>query len=302
VPDLQVTLGAAARPVLCDAFAAAHHTIEAQLYNVNDPAVVDALNAAAQRGVSVTLYVEGDRGRFRHTGSHVPAPSHVRKTAAAYLKLFDRRVHVVVEGDILSLEHAKAAVIDGKRAFIATANANATGFGDPGEALVADAAPPDVSAIRDTIAGRTAFSERVVSGPSTELRSRIAALLEAPHDERIAAEGLSDPAIVVALLQRHAKGLRDEVLVDHKKKATRVMRYLAAAGVDIRTLPNAHLHEKYVDTGDRIYLGSANLTYDGLNKSREIGIVAPAADFGAGADALRADFAAMWARASPIGA
>ena len=39
------------------------------------------------------------------------------------------------------------------------------------------------------------------------------------------------------------------------------------------------MHEKYVDAGDRIYIGSANLTRNGLDEGCELGLVAAAADF-----------------------
>lgn len=300
--DLTVTLGTAARGVLCDAFATAQRSIEAQFYSIGDPAVIAALSAAARRGVLVTIHLEGDRGRYHHRGPHVPTADHVRLSAAAYARAFDPRVHLIVEADAATLEHAKAAVVDAERAFIATANPNPDGFGKPGQVLVEDDAPDDVSVIRAAIADENGQSDRVVSGPDAQSRQRIAQLFLSPSDERVAMEDLSDAAIVNALISRRARGAHDEVLVKCEKVPAAQMRELAAAGVDIRTLPDTHLHEKYVDAGDRIYLGSANLTRNGLDEAREIGIVAAVQDFGSGAAALRADFDTMWSRAVPIGA
>jgi len=302
VADLQVTLGAASRAVLCDAITGAHSSIDAQFYSLGDRAVIDVLNAAAKRGVSVTLHVEGDRGRYGHHGPHVPNTDHVRATAAAYASFLDNHIHLVVEGDAGVLEHAKAAVVDGQRAFIATANPNTDGFTSPGQVVVEDDEPVDVAAVQDAIDGKSALSSRVVSGPSAQSRERIAQLLAAPCDERIAVEDLSDTAIMSALIERRAQGSHDEVLVKCEGAPAPQMRDLAAAGVDIRALPRAHLHEKYVDAGDRIYIGSANLTRNGLDEAREIGVVAPASDFGSGAVALRADFDAMWSNAVRISA
>lgn len=302
VADLQVTLGAESRGVLCDAFAGARSSIEAQYYSIGDEAVVSELNAAARRGVAVTLHVEGDPGRYKHRISHIPYADHVRSTAAKYAGAFDPRVHLVVESDSKTLEHAKAAVVDGTRAFIATANPNTEGFRAPGQVMVEDDAPADVVAIRAAIAGDDAQSSRIVSGPDAQSRQRIAKILEAPCCERIAIEALSDPAIVSALIARHAHGINDELIVKCEDTPTQQMRDLAAAGVAIRTLPGAHLHDKYIDAVDRIYLGSANLTRNGLDEAREIGIVANATDFGNGVNSLRADFDAMWSKAVPIGA
>jgi HKD family nuclease len=122
------------------------------------------------------------------------------------------------------------------------------------------------------------------------------------RDERIAMEDLSDRQVVGALIERRLRGFHDEVLVKCERNATSSLLRLHAAGVDVRALLNTHLHEKYVDAGDRIYIGSTNLTRNGLDESREIGLVANAADFGDGADALRADFDRMWRSAQPVAA
>ena len=299
--DLRVTLGSAARAELCSAFDSARDSIEAQFYSIGDASIVASLNDAARRGVAVTLFVEGDRGRYAHRGEHVPQSAHVRDAAAGYEKLFDRSVHVIVEGDELVLEHGKAAVVDGSRAFIATANPNADGFSQPGEVLVEDRAAEDVAVVRAAIEGRGASSQRIIAGPDAATRQRIASLFDAPVAERVAMEDLSDPQIVGLLIARRQRGLHDEVLVKREGTATsQSLRVLAATGVALRTLPGVHMHEKYIDAGDRIYIGSANLTRNGLDEAREVGIIAPAADFGDGATMLRADFDRMWSRSEPV--
>src|SRR5579864_194682 len=126
--DLHVEFGASARTALCDAFASAHRSIEAQFYSVSDASVVGALNAAARRGVDVTVYVEGDGGRYRHSSDRAPINKHVRTAFDAYVHSLDSRVHVIAEADPLVLEHAKATVVDDARAFVSTANPNDSGF------------------------------------------------------------------------------------------------------------------------------------------------------------------------------
>lgn len=300
VADLRVSLGAAARSALCDAFANARHSIDTQFYSVGDAAVIDSLNRAAQRGVDVTVHVEGDRGRYLHRGAHVPADPHVRASAALYARLFDPRVHWMVEADPLVLEHGKAAVVDDTRAFVATANANAEGFAQPGQALIEDDAPEDVGAIRDAIEGHSSQSSRIVTGPDSTARPRIGSLLDAAQPVRIAVEDLSDRQLLGALLTRAARGLHDEVLVKCERGTPVLpLSRLAASGVEVRTLAGAHLHDKYIDAGDRIYIGSANLTRNGLDEAREIGIIAAPSDFDDGGAALRAEFDRMWAAAVP---
>jgi phosphatidylserine/phosphatidylglycerophosphate/cardiolipin synthase-like enzyme len=300
VADLSVSLGAAARSTLCDAFANAHRSIDAQFYSVGDAAVVDSLNRAALRGVEVTVHVEGDRGRYRHRGAHAPVDAHVRASAALYAQRFSAGVRWVVEADPLVLEHGKAAVVDGTRAFVATANPNEDGFSAPGEVLIEDDAPDDVAAVHDAIEGTAAQSARVVSGPGSATRQRIAHLLEATRPERIAVEDLSDRDLIQTLVARRRRGLRDEVLVKCERGTPILpLGLLAASGVAVRTLAGAHLHDKYIDAGEQVYVGSANLTRNGLDEAREIGIVARAADFVDGGASLRADFDRMWSAAVP---
>jgi phosphatidylserine/phosphatidylglycerophosphate/cardiolipin synthase-like enzyme len=59
------------------------------------------------------------------------------------------------------------------------------------------------------------------------------------------------------------------------------------------------MHEKFIDDGGHIYVGSANLTGNGLDVGYEIGVVARASDFAGDAALLRADFDAMWDAAMP---
>jgi len=301
VADLHVSIGSASRSVLCDAFAAARSSIRAQFHSLGDADVVAALNAAAARGVDVTLHLEGDVHRYDRKRSERPRDDPGRVSFARYARMLDKRIHVVVEDDPLVLEHAKAAVVDDRRAFIATANPNRAGFGEPGDFLVEDDLPADVAAVRRAIFDRDAQTGRIVNGPDPGQRARIAALLDAPVDERIAIEDLSDPLILDALEARAKHGRHDEVLVKRERR-TRMdcIQELTAAGVAVRTLPGAYLHAKYIDAGDRLYIGSANLTRNGLDEAREIGIIAKTSDFDDGGAALRAEFASMWRSAQPL--
>ena len=60
------------------------------------------------------------------------------------------------------------------------------------------------------------------------------------------------------------------------------------------------MHEKYIDAGARLYVGSANLTRDGIDEAHEVGIIANAADFEDGAASLRSYFDSMWRSARPV--
>jgi phosphatidylserine/phosphatidylglycerophosphate/cardiolipin synthase-like enzyme len=153
--------------------------------------------------------------------------------------------------------------------------------------------------------GRGGVGQYVVSGPAGAVRERVTHLFNDANDLRVAAEDLSDKTIVALLKTRAARGQHDRVLLDaHRPShlspyAKGAITRLRHGGVDVRTLPKHLMHEKYVDDGSEIYVGSANLTRNGLDEGHEVGVVAPATAFGDGAQMLRDDFDRNWSLAIP---
>jgi phosphatidylserine/phosphatidylglycerophosphate/cardiolipin synthase-like enzyme len=205
-----------------------------------------------------------------------------------------------------SLLHGKAAVIDGKEALIATGNVNEAGFSCPGEVCVVDRRLTDVARISKAVRGRDKAGRaaphgarsRVLTGPERATRLRIQGLLRSRADVSIAVEDLSDRAVVQTLAARAKDRHHDRVLVNGKGGMSRsgkcALGELVAAHVDARVMTADYMHDKYIDGGDQIFIGSQNLTRNGLEEAREVGILAPVSDFGRAAAALRRDFERMW--------
>ncbi|HEY7980578.1 MAG TPA: phospholipase D-like domain-containing protein [Candidatus Eremiobacteraceae bacterium] len=269
--DLSVCFGGAARDTLCRSFDSATVSITGEFYDLKDPAVNAAIARARARHVVVDIRTEHKRHDF---GTH-------------------------------PVLHAKTAVVDGRTAILTTANVTRSGFSSPGEVCVIDENPHDVIALRSAIAGSPSLANdsRVIAGPGHAIRAAVESLLGSRNDLRIASEDLSDERVVRALIARLRAGHSDRVLVNTKGTMSTAQRRticrLTHAGIAVRAPGDAYMHEKYVDDGDRIYIGSANLTRNGLDEGCEIGLVARAADFGAGAADLRANFDTMWRAASP---
>jgi len=302
--QVQVAIGCAARDVLCAAFDAAQSHIDAEFYSISDPDVIAHLNAAAARHVDVNVHIEGNPSRFGHkpdTGEKADSVD-ASSSLATLRSKFNDAVHLTVEDHPGMLVHGKAAVVDEHTAFISTANPTKCGFESPGEVLVSVRSVGDVAAVEASIEGAAALAGGyVVTGPASTVRSRIHHLMEATADLRIATEDLSDSDVVNQLVVRSAHAHHDHVLLEANGHVSRTQYHalsqLRSAGIDVRTLPTGYMHEKYVDAGNEIYVGSANLTRNGLDEAREIGVIAPTAAFGNGANALRSDFDAMWTRA-----
>jgi phosphatidylserine/phosphatidylglycerophosphate/cardiolipin synthase-like enzyme len=302
---IHVVGGTAAHDALCEAFAHARESIDAEFYRLSDSAVIDSLNHAAMANVHVRLHVEAHPDRFAHRAraSHEPGEHQVSDSVRRLRKLLDPRVELVVEDHLGELLHGKAAVIDHATAYMATANFTPHGFTNPGDVVIADALPADVQAVQANIE-RTPpqSSEYVVAGPSHDLRDGIERLLGSPHDLCIASESLSDPRVTSRLAERAQAGRHDRVLVGdwYTQAQVSTQAWLRDCGVDVRRLRHGYMHEKYVGDDTFVYAGSANLTRDGLDEAREVGIVAPVSAMPDGAAALRASFDAIWAQAVPV--
>ncbi len=291
---------------MCAAFDAAHSSIEAELFTVSDPHVVTSLNDAAARHVDVILHVEGDPFRYDRAADSTAHSPEQRDAGVleSLRRIFWPQVQLIIEDHPAELWHGKAAVVDHATALISTANPTRSACFHPGDVLVVDSSPRDVNAVEASITGAASpDADFVVTGPGSVIRERVSHLLASDADLRIATEDLSDRRTVRTLKARCATGHHDRVLVaastasQSSPAQKRALRDLLGAGVQVRALRHDYMHEKYVDARSEIYVGSANLTRNGLDEAHEVGVVAPACEFGSGADALRADFDRNWSRA-----
>jgi len=286
--QLSVHFGGDARAAMCRAFDRAHAFIDAEFYSIDDPAVIGSLNRAAERGVRVRIVVEGDPRRY--DGDAEPS---ARALRGGLVDAVDVRVSRLPH----ELVHGKAAVIDADTALVSTANVRPSGFFNAGEVLVVDRDQHDVDAVDAKIGAATAGAP---SGAG--LRAKLDAMFAAATSICIAVEDISDARVVARLAERARAGFHDLLLIgpNPSSASAKALRKLVAAHVDVRVPPrHQYMHEKYVDSGDRIYVGSANLTHNGIDEAYEVGIVSPAADFGEGARMLRDRFRSMWSHAVP---
>lgn len=325
VGDLGVSVGAAARDTFCRELQSAQLSIEIELYRLDDPAVEDAIKKALLKtpSLQVSIYVEGNRHRYGPKARSVAglasaserANRSARTIAVRLMREFPR-ASIKVDGGDSSLVHAKAAVIDGREALVASANLDRSGIESPGQICIADRLPADVQLVSAAIEGSGAVhhgkdaadpthGDRIVAGPEPATRVRIEAMLDSRHDMRIAMEDLSDAEVVQKLIERNSArgGHHDRIILgdDCRRSgwAARELDALWAANVAVRVVSTGYFHEKYIDTGDSIFVGSHNLTQNGLDEAREIGILAPAGDFGSGGQALRDDFDRRWDSLGP---
>src|SRR5215467_7527506 len=139
---LRVHIGSDARSALCEAFASATESIDAEFFSIGDRDVIASLNDAAQRGVHVRITLEGDTHRYRGPRAIEPEDAVIRGE-------LDASIDVVISRRPHALVHGKAAVVDRAIAFVATANATQTGFASPGEVAIEDRNLDDAAAVVD---------------------------------------------------------------------------------------------------------------------------------------------------------
>ena len=287
---LAVHIGSDARIALCEAFDHAQTSIDAEFYSIDDRDVIASLNGAAKRGVHVRVTLEGDTHRYRGPRAKEPHDDAIRGDLSD-------SIDVVISRRPKPLVHGKAAVVDSSVAFVATANPTQTGFDAPGEIAVEDRDRTDVRAVQSEIdmASRGA-------PPTPQLRGRLRTLFASRRDLRVASEDLSDWRTVAWLVHRARAGRRDRVLVGRpaSRCAAKRLSHLIDAGVDVRVPPKGYMHEKFVDDGASIYVGSANLTRNGIDESYEVGIVADSSDLEDEGASLRSDFDRQWAASEPF--
>ncbi|MDQ6780053.1 MAG: phospholipase D-like domain-containing protein [Candidatus Eremiobacteraeota bacterium] len=305
--DLQVSTGFGARNALCSAFDSARESISAEFNRLSDTKVIASLNAAAVRGVAVDVQLEGMPDRYDRIGrpGALGAGSEPDDPLSTLRAQLSPLVHLKIADDPLVLLHAKLAIVDHERALMTTANQTASGFGCPGEVLVSDTNPLDVGALQHALDRRDGESgPHVASGPGPQLRARLDPLFQTPADLSIAMEDLSDANIVARLESRRAAGHHDRILLNARttvsRTQARVIRDLENAGVAVHCLAGRYMHNKYIDAGCELFVGSANLTRNGLDEAREVGVFAQPTDFADGATALRVQFERDWESSVPV--
>lgn len=134
-PDLPVS-PTDARPLLAALIGAARHSLDVYAEELQDTGMEDALGAAARRGVRVRLILPAPSGAD-HDAPGVAAVTsagvQVRRLAQSYLYV-----------------HAKAIVVDGRRAFVGSQNFSAASLDKNRELGVIVADPDAISGIEST--------------------------------------------------------------------------------------------------------------------------------------------------------
>lgn len=262
---------AGASPILTE-LASARSSIHMYMYLLSDARVMEALKAAARRGVDVRVILEKEP--FGGGAGNAQAAQELREAG----------VSVQWGNPALRYTHAKAIVIDRARLIILTGNLTSSTFAKNRDFALLDRHPDDVAEVLRVFeadwqrAGIDLRGARLIWSPDSG-RQRILGMLNAAQ-QRIDLEeqSLQDEEVIAVLQRCLARGVQVRLISSPQSPLEQDpnepgRQALRSAGAQVRYLSTPNIHAKMFIVDDRVaYLGSHNLTTAALDFNRELGL------------------------------
>jgi phosphatidylserine/phosphatidylglycerophosphate/cardiolipin synthase-like enzyme len=275
VPSEQLTLitepDDGMTPILA-AIKNASTSVDLVIYELQDQDVENALAAAAGRGVSVRVILNG---------GYYGAGSTINQPAFSYLQ--SHGVHVKWSPKYFALTHQKTLIIDGTTTYLMTFNFTPKYYKKSRDFGIEDSDPQDVSAIEKTFNADWNSTKEIpengddlIWSPGSE-QVLLAMITSAHSTLLVSSEELTDVVIINALAAAAGRGVKVYVLMTDNKKWHSAFSQLKAAGVQVRVYAARaplYIHEKIIIVdGIQAFVGSENLTSSSLEKNRELGLL-----------------------------
>jgi phosphatidylserine/phosphatidylglycerophosphate/cardiolipin synthase-like enzyme len=261
----------------------ARQSIDLELYQGGDPATLDALLAAARRGVKVRAMLEPHTVGAANYSIVADALTAAGATVQPTPPQFDGSHNV---------DHAKFMILDGHELLFGTGNLVRSGLGgnpaqefDNRDFWIVDGRGPAVAEAAQLFEADWQrhpstgihFANLVVTPDNAA--TKIRALIDgAQQTVRVYNQSLSDQAIVDALVAAKRRGADVAVLLGYQPgfggsapKNDAALQQLKAAGIAAGYLTRHYLHAKVVVADGQAFVGSQNFTGGGLGSNREVG-------------------------------
>ncbi|MEZ4444422.1 MAG: phospholipase D-like domain-containing protein [Polyangiaceae bacterium] len=264
----------------------ATESVELMMYQLDCAPCVDALIAAASRGVAVRVLLDGAQG----------------VNAGAKAALGAAGVPTRDAPTELSHDHAKVLLVDHDEVVVMSANMNSYSFASERNYGVVDRDGQDVAQLlalfeRDW-AGEGAIDTsctRLILSPLNARQRLLQLLGSATQTLDLAVMYVSDPEILNALEVVAGRGVQVRVLLAMPEwidSNAATAATLAAAGIEVRYLYTHELHAKLIVADGVAFVGSENLSSTSLDENREVGLLVTEPTPRA---AIQAQLAADWA-------
>ncbi len=267
--------------------AAARGRLDVVVYELSSSHVIDALAAAAARGVHVRVLLDRQ----------------VTANPALVTRLAGLGVAAKLSAATFTYTHEKVAIADRRTALVFTGNLDWLSMDHARNYAALDTAWQDVDDLEAVFEADWAGvadgvdCTRLVLAPDDARGRLLAAIASAEHTLDVEALYVTDADIVAALLAAHARGVAVRVLINDPAfgfGTAATGTQLVAAGVAARRSGSLFVHAKVlVVDGAWLYLGSENFSQNSLLDNREAGVLlAPGeADLGRVAAVFEADWA-----------
>lgn len=257
--------------------AAAKNSLRTVQFTLDDPRFVDALLAAAQRGVKVQVMLNPKKS------------SGERANDATFERL--RRAHVDVEwsNPRFVVTHEKSMLIDDRVGLIATFNLSAKYFGETRDHAIVTERPDHLAAMAEAFEADRRRATFVPPADSDLLwspenaRPRMADFIDqARHSLDIQHPKLVDAVIVDRIGAARARGVHVRMLCGGKHGLSpwdiadtfSSLRIVERSDVKVRRQKHLKLHAKLLlADGERALVGSMNIDRSAFDLRRELGVV-----------------------------
>jgi phosphatidylserine/phosphatidylglycerophosphate/cardiolipin synthase-like enzyme len=264
---------------------AATLSIDLEIYQLQSPAVIHALEAAAGRGVSVRVMLEPKTVGAINYGPVAARLARAGISVQPTPPAFDAHHNV---------DHAKFMVLDGAELVFGSGNLVRSGLGgnpapefdnrdfwirDRRATSVAEATALFAADWARTATTTTTFTNLVLTPDNADARL-LATIDGAAHRLYVYNQSLKDDTLTQHLVDAKARGVDVHVLLGDQpgfggKPAANqpALDTLTAAGVPARFFTAHYLHGKVIVADDHAFVGSQNFTSGGLLVNRELGEV-----------------------------
>lgn len=264
--EVAATPEAGEQPYL-DALATAQSKIRVEIYEMGYGGILDALEAAAQRGLEVDVIL--DKSEISVNQKYFDA-----LTAAG--------AHCMWSSPQFTYQHAKFIAIDDATAVISTGNFSRTYSIDLERNFVAtDRDPADVADLVSLFDADWAGSSpqmsctRLVISPINSRQRVLELINSAQQTLTIESMQFADSNVRASVANRVHAGVAVRAMIADAgwvSANAEAATYLENLGVEVKYIP--HLHTKVVVAdGTRAYLGSENLSATSLDHNREVGVI-----------------------------
>jgi phosphatidylserine/phosphatidylglycerophosphate/cardiolipin synthase-like enzyme len=277
----------------------AHTSLDMTMYELTDPAAVEALIDDRRRGATVRVLLDRDfHGRRTNQNAY-------NKLSAAGVAVKWAPTDVIV--------HQKTFVVDGTVATIGTGNLTSRYYATSRDAWIVDSAPPQVAAIEATFTadfaaadsnrlGTTTQDPGLVWSPGAE-QALTAAIESARRSVEFSSEELADPGIIDALSADARRGVSCRIVMTDSASWTTGFAQVSHAGCQVHVYaPGAavYMHEKQILTdATNLTIGSQNASTSSLTRNRELSAQLTAATAPDVVVAVSATFDRDFAAATP---